>query len=83
MIDSRGGLDTLALDGMVKSSFLQSLFGRFESWWTLLYNDTSVFDPYKPAYNPTYLSLSASPSANELSRLSQLPPGVPPACTGG
>ncbi|KIW70286.1 hypothetical protein PV04_02571 [Phialophora macrospora] len=68
MVESRGGLDTLGLAGMVKSSVLQ-----FESWWTHLYNDTSIFDSYKPPYNPTYLS--APLSASDLSLLARLPSG--------
>jgi hypothetical protein len=46
---------------------------RFESWWTHLYNDTSVFDSYKPTYNPRYLS--APLSADDLSLIARLPPG--------
>ncbi|KAJ9616383.1 hypothetical protein H2200_000101 [Cladophialophora chaetospira] len=68
MVDARGGLQSLGLDGMTKCSVLQ-----FESWWTHLHDDTSVFDSHKPAYNPIYLSAPYSPATQSL--LSRLPPG--------
>ncbi|EXJ53632.1 uncharacterized protein A1O5_13083 [Cladophialophora psammophila CBS 110553] len=68
MIESRGGLDALGLDGMLKCSVLQ-----FESWWTHIYRDISVFASSKPSYNPVYLV--APYSAETLFLLSSLPPG--------
>ncbi|KIY02405.1 uncharacterized protein Z520_02543 [Fonsecaea multimorphosa CBS 102226] len=76
MIESRGGLDVLGLDGMLKCSVLQ-----FESWWTHIYRDTSVFASSKPAYSPVYLSPPYS--AETLRLLSRLPPGFRRLATRG
>ena len=55
------------------SRLLRSFFKRFESWWTHIYNDISVFAAYKPDYKPTYLCPPFT--STTLSSLSQLPPG--------
>ncbi|OQV06058.1 hypothetical protein CLAIMM_10695 [Cladophialophora immunda] len=76
MVESRGGLDVLGLDGMLKCSVLQ-----FESWWTHIYRDTSVFASSKPPYNPVYLCPPFS--AETVSLLSKLPPGFRCLATQG
>ncbi|OAP64485.1 hypothetical protein AYL99_00457 [Fonsecaea erecta] len=85
MIESRGGLDVLGLDGMLKCSVLHLLDGelfRFESWWTHIYRDTSVFASSKPPYHPIYLSPPPY-SAETSSLLARLPPGFRRLATRG